>query len=92
MVGGGSPLTWTLGRNLLGGRGSFLVTSLVGDNRREGYVVRYVLSSNRGSPDRLRSVGIDGPKISVSRIPVRMPRRAKERARLTIGLERVDFE
>lgn len=49
--------------------------------------MRCVLSSNRGSPERLRSVGIDGPKISVSRIPVRMPRRAKERARFTVGLE-----
>jgi hypothetical protein len=41
------------------------------------------LSSRRGSPDRFRRVGIDGPKMSVSRIPVRIPRRAKERARFT---------
>lgn len=42
-----------------------------------------LLSSSRGSPERLRRVGTDGPKISVSRRPVLIPRRAKERARLT---------
>lgn len=42
-----------------------------------------LLSSSRGSPERLSNVGIDGPKISVSRIPALMPRRAKERARFT---------
>lgn len=43
------------------------------------------LSSSRGWPERLRSVGIEGPKISVSRMPVRIPRRAKERARFAVG-------
>lgn len=43
-----------------------------------------LLSSSRGSLDRLSSVGIDGPKISVSRIPVRIPRLANERARFAI--------
>ena len=42
-----------------------------------------VLSSNRGSPARFSRVGIDGPKISVSKMPVRIPRRANERARFT---------
>lgn len=37
----------------------------------------------RGSPDKLSKVGIEGPKMSVSRIPARWPRRAKARARLT---------
>lgn len=32
---------------------------------------------NRGSPERFRSVGIEGPKISVSRIPLRSPHLAK---------------
>lgn len=43
----------------------------------------YALEDNRGSPDRLSSVGIEGPKISVSRIPERSPRRAYARARFT---------
>lgn len=41
------------------------------------------LSSRRGSPERFRRVGIEGPKISVSRIPVLIPRRANDSARLT---------
>lgn len=32
-----------------------------------------VLVDNLGSPERFRRVGIEGPKISVSRIPVRRP-------------------
>lgn len=44
----------------------------------------YGLAERRGSPERLRSVGIEGPKISVSRMPVRRPRRANASARLTI--------
>lgn len=30
-----------------------------------------LLDDNRGSPERLNNVGIDGPNISVSSIPVR---------------------
>ena len=43
------------------------------------------LDDNLGSPERFRSVGIEGPKMSVSRIPLRWPRRAKARARFTGG-------
>jgi hypothetical protein len=32
-------------------------------------------------PERLKRVGMDGPKMSVSRMPVRRPRRAKARER-----------
>ena len=46
--------------------------------------MRCALSSSRGSPERLRSVGMDGPKMSVSRIPVLIPWRANERARFTV--------
>lgn len=42
---------------------------------------RSILSSSRGSPARLSRVGMEGPKISVSKIPVRIPRRAKDRAK-----------
>lgn len=41
------------------------------------------LSSRRGSPERFRRVGMEGPKMSVSRIPVLIPRRANDSARLT---------
>jgi hypothetical protein len=46
-------------------------------------VGRNGLSDNRGSPERLRSVGIEGPKMSVSRIPLRRPRRVNARAKFT---------
>lgn len=55
----------------------------VADNRNQ-LVLR---SSRRGSPDKLSRVGIDGPKISVSKIPVLMPRRAKARARFTARMK-----
>lgn len=42
------------------------------------------LGERRGSPDRLSKVGIEGPKMSVSRIPARWPSRARARVRLTI--------
>lgn len=41
------------------------------------------LAERRGSPDRFNSVGIEGPKISASRMPVLWPARANDRARLT---------
>jgi len=41
------------------------------------------LDDKRGSPERLRRVGIEGPKISVSRIPARWPCRLNARARFT---------
>lgn len=41
------------------------------------------LGERRGSPDKLSKVGIEGPKMSVSRIPARWPSRAKARVRLT---------
>lgn len=44
---------------------------------------RGLLEERRGSPERLRRVGIDGPKISVSRIPARWPCRLNARARFT---------
>lgn len=44
---------------------------------------KHSLSSRRGWPARFSSVGIEGPKMSASRIPVRMPRRANASARLT---------
>lgn len=44
-----------------------------------------VLAERRGSPERFSNVGIDGPKISVSRIPLRRPCRANARARLTVS-------
>lgn len=47
-------------------------------------VDQILLSSSRGSPYRSRRLGIDGPNISVSRIPVLMPRRARDNARLTV--------
>lgn len=42
-----------------------------------------ILGERRGSPDKLSKVGIEGPKMSVSRIPARWPSRARARARLT---------
>lgn len=51
-------------------------------------VQRSLRSSSRGSLDRFNRVGIDGPKISVSRIPVRIPRLAKDRARFAIPISR----
>ena len=51
-----------------------------------GLGMRCALSSSRGSPERLSSVGMDGPKMSVSRIPVLIPRRANESARFTVAL------
>lgn len=42
-----------------------------------------LLDESLGSPERLRRVGIEGPKMSVSRMPLRWPRRAKARARFT---------
>lgn len=44
----------------------------------------HALVDNRGSPERLSNVGIEGPKMSVSRIPLRSPRRANARARFTV--------
>lgn len=41
------------------------------------------LDDNLGSPDSESKVGIDGPKISVSRIPARSPLRAKDNAKFT---------
>lgn len=38
----------------------------------------------RGSPDRLSKVGIEGPKMSVSKMPARWPSLARARVRLTI--------
>jgi hypothetical protein len=48
------------------------------------YRVFYGLEDNRGSPERFRRVGIEGPKMSVSRMPLRRPRRANANARLTV--------
>jgi hypothetical protein len=42
-----------------------------------------VLDDNRGSPERFSSVGMEGPKISVSSTPLRWPCCANARARLT---------
>lgn len=42
---------------------------------------------SRGSPERFRSVGMEGPKMSVSRIPLRRPRRANASARFTISIK-----
>lgn len=42
------------------------------------------LSDSRGSPERLNIVGMDGPKISVSNIPVLRPILAKESERLAM--------
>ena len=47
------------------------------------YKSNYTLEDKRGSPLRFNRVGIEGPKISVSRMPLRSPRRAKARARFT---------
>lgn len=44
----------------------------------------FSLSSSRGSSLRSRRDGIEGPKMSVSKMPVRTPRRASDRARLTV--------
>lgn len=38
----------------------------------------YLLVDSLGSPDRSKSVGIDGPKMSVSRIPALKPSLANE--------------
>lgn len=38
----------------------------------------------RGSPDKLSKVGIEGPKMSVSKIPARWPSLARARVRLTV--------
>jgi hypothetical protein len=54
--------------------------NLGGRGERDG------LGVNRGSPQRFRRVGIEGPKISVSRMPARRPFWAKLRARLTFDL------
>ena len=43
-----------------------------------------VLDESLGSPDRSNKVGIEGPKISVSRMPVRRPNLARARDRLAI--------
>ena len=42
-----------------------------------------VLAESLGSPERFNKVGIEGPKISVSRTPLRWPCRANANARLT---------
>ena len=42
-----------------------------------------LLADKRGSPLRSKRVGTEGPKISVSRIPLRCPLLANERARFT---------
>lgn len=49
--------------------------SIEGDKRGE----------RRGSPDKLSKVGIEGPKMSVSKIPARWPSLAKARVRLTVA-------
>jgi hypothetical protein len=46
--------------------------------------MRRFVEERRGSPERLSRVGIEGPKMSVSRRPVRWPWRARERARFTV--------
>lgn len=38
-----------------------------------GFYLSDLLLDSRGSPDRSNRVGIDGPKISASRIPARRP-------------------
>lgn len=45
----------------------------------------FILSSRRGSPERFRRVGMEGPKMSVSRIPARIPRRAIAKAIFTVN-------
>ncbi len=45
-----------------------------------------LLEDRRGSPERFKSVGMEGPKISVSKMPLRSPRRANARARLTASV------
>lgn len=45
-----------------------------------------VLGERRGSPERFMRVGIEGPKMSVSRIPLLRPCRAKARARFTVAV------
>lgn len=51
-----------------------------GSNGRRG---GGLLEERRGSPERLRRVGIEGPKISVSRMPARWPCRLNASARFT---------
>jgi hypothetical protein len=41
-----------------------------------------LLLDKRGSPERLKRVGMEGPKMSVSRIPARSPSLAKASDRL----------
>ncbi len=43
-----------------------------------------VLDDSLGSPERFNKVGIEGPKISVSRIPDLNPFRANARAKLAV--------
>jgi hypothetical protein len=42
-----------------------------------------LLGESLGSPERFIKVGIEGPNISVSRIPVRWPRRENASPRFT---------
>lgn len=53
----------------------------------------YLLCDSRGSPERSKRVGTDGPKISVSRIPALYPSlaKAKERFAATVLLPTPPF-
>lgn len=44
----------------------------------------YILFESLGSPDKLNSVGIEGPKMSVSRIPALNPSLANARDKFAI--------
>lgn len=54
-----------------------------GEEMVEGTRV-FSLSDSRGSPERLNIVGMDGPKMSVSNIPVLKPILAKDRERFAM--------
>ena len=49
------------------------------------------LEDSLGSPERLSSVGIEGPNISVSSIPLRRFRRANARARFTVDFQKLTY-
>lgn len=51
----------------------------------------FLLLDSLGSPDRSNKVGIDGPKISVSSIPVRNPSLAKASDRFAISLMSLQY-
>ena len=50
-----------------------------------------LLLDNRGSPERSKSVGMEGPNMSASRIPDRRPSRANANDKFAIERQKLDL-